>query len=127
MSIISIGLCWITSKSPCSERPKIGSITPFLLAYRSRPFFVLSFLAIRCFAESPLGIRPRGADAEPMWAHAFFGGLFDIQVQPRAVSPGSDRDAEPVAVTFIRHPVVDRLEQPFAGTRDEVHLEARAA
>src|SRR3954468_5072599 len=47
--------------STCFNWPKIGSIIPFRFAYISRPFLVLNFLAIRCFAESPSGIRPRGA------------------------------------------------------------------
>jgi hypothetical protein len=49
--------------STCFNWPKIGSIIPFRFAYIARPFFVLNFLAIRCFAERPSGIRPRGANA----------------------------------------------------------------
>ena len=54
---------WRKPNSTCFNCPKIGSIIPFRFAYISRPFFVLSFLAILCVAESPAGIRPRGAAA----------------------------------------------------------------
>jgi hypothetical protein len=47
--------------SSCFSWPKIGSMIPFRFAYAARHFFVLSFRAIRYFADRLARIRPRGA------------------------------------------------------------------
>jgi len=49
--------------APASTGRRSARSSPSRFAYIARPTFVLSFLAIRCFADRPWGIRPRRADA----------------------------------------------------------------
>ena len=79
----------------CGACVKSRNVAPPLKSMRSRLSAsgelraIMPSATVRSSSDLPDPVAP---DAEPVWPHAFFGGLFDVQLDRRTVDRGSDRE-----------------------------------